>query len=222
MKNIIPFKKDVIFKTNLSEITSISLENTLNIKSDVVSGDFIINGEYKMNDNSATTEPFEIKLPFEICIDERFDSNDAIVDIDDFYYEIKNNNVLSVSIDVLLDHLKERPPVEIEDIVDVTPVRQVIEDNNTECINESKASELETDSRENIEEKINSIFNSSSFDKEVYVTYNVFIVRDGDSIDSIIEKYNTTVEELKKYNDISNLQIGDKLIIPTKLDYEGN
>ena len=28
MKNIIPFKKDVIFKTNISEVTSISLENT--------------------------------------------------------------------------------------------------------------------------------------------------------------------------------------------------
>ena len=29
MKKIIPFKKDITFKTNLSEITSISLEHTL-------------------------------------------------------------------------------------------------------------------------------------------------------------------------------------------------
>ena len=29
MKNIIPFKKDIIFKTKLGEITSIYLENTL-------------------------------------------------------------------------------------------------------------------------------------------------------------------------------------------------
>ena len=29
MKDIIPFKKDIIFKTKLEEITSISLENTL-------------------------------------------------------------------------------------------------------------------------------------------------------------------------------------------------
>ena len=36
MKNIIPFKKDVIFKTNISEITSISLENTLNINKDII------------------------------------------------------------------------------------------------------------------------------------------------------------------------------------------
>ena len=42
MKNIIPFKKDVIFKTNLSEITSISLENTLNLKNDTISGDFSV------------------------------------------------------------------------------------------------------------------------------------------------------------------------------------
>ena len=36
MKNIIPFKKDVIFKTNISEVTSISLENNLSIKDDVI------------------------------------------------------------------------------------------------------------------------------------------------------------------------------------------
>ena len=36
MKNIIPFKKDVIFKTNISEVTSISLENTLSIKDDII------------------------------------------------------------------------------------------------------------------------------------------------------------------------------------------
>ena len=59
-----------------------------------------------------------------------------------------------------------------------------------------------------------------SKDSEVYVTYNVLIIRDGDTIDSILEKYNVTEDELKKYNDLSNLQLGDKLIIPNS--YEGN
>ena len=127
MKNIIPFKKDVIFKTNLSEITSISLENTLNLKDDTISGDFIISGDYKVSDKSTTVEPFELNIPFEIVLDDRFDTKKATVDIDDFYYEIVNNNVLSVSIDVLVDHLGEKPLVELEDLVDVTPVRTILD-----------------------------------------------------------------------------------------------
>ena len=234
MKNIIPFKKDVIFKTNLSEITSISLENTLNLKDDTISGDFIISGDYKVSDKSTTVEPFELNIPFEIVLDDRFDTKKATIDIDDFYYEIVNNNVLSVSIDVLVDHLGEKPLVDLEDLVDVTPVRVVLdsEDDDMEeksikeevieerCIEEEEELPKRDMDKEELEEKINSIFNNSTFTDDVYVTYNVFILRDGDTLDSIMEKYNITKEELEKYNDLSNLQLGDKLIIPNT--YEKN
>lgn len=232
MKNIIPFKKDVIFKTNLSEITSISLENTLNLKDNTISGDFIISGDYKISDNSTTVEPFELNIPFEIIMDDRFDTSKATIDIDDFYYEIINNNVLSISIDVLVDHLIEKPVIELEDLTEVVPVRTVLdyeEDNMEEtkeevieerCIEEEDVLPRKDLEKTEIEEKINSIFNNSSFVDEAYVTYNVFIIRDGDTLDSILEKYNVTKEELEKYNDLSNLQLGDKLIIPNS--YEGN
>ena len=236
MKNIIPFKKDVIFKTNLSEITSISLENTLNLKDDTISGDFIISGDYKVSDKSTTVEPFELNIPFEIVLDDRFETKKATVDIDDFYYEITNNNVLSINIDVLVDHLSEKSLIELEDLVDVAPVRVVLdsEDDNMEkeniieeescvderCIEEEDVLPDRDMSKDEIETKINSIFNNSSFSDEVYVTYNVFIIRDGDTLDSIMEKYSVTKEELEKYNDLSNLQLGDKLIIPNS--YENN
>jgi len=226
MKNIIPFKKDVIFKTNLSEITSISLENTLNLKDDTISGDFIISGDYKVTDKSTSVEPFNLNIPFEIVLDDRFETSKATIDIDDFYYEIVNNNVLSVSIDVLVDHLQEKPLIEMEDLVDVTPVRTVLDleeeemENSVEerCVEEEET--LPKRNSENIEEKINSIFSNGTFNDEVYVTYNVFIIRDGDTLDSIMEKYNVTQDELEKYNDLSNLKLGDKLIIPNS--YERN
>ena len=224
MKNIIPFKKDVIFKTNLSEITSISLENTLNLKDDTISGDFIISGDYKVSDKSTSVEPFNLNIPFEIVLDDRFETNKATIDIDDFYYEIVNNNVLSVSIDVLVDHLQEKTLVEMEDLVEVTPVRTVLdlEEEEMENIIEERCVEKEEElpkrNEEEIEAKINSIFSNGTFNDEVYVTYNVFIIRDGDTIDSILEKYNVTEDELKKYNDLSNLQLGDKLIIPNSYE----
>ena len=227
MKNIIPFKKDVIFKTNLSEITSISLENTLNLKDDTISGDFIISGDYKVTDKSTSVEPFNLNIPFEIVLDDRFETNRATIDIDDFYYEIVNNNVLSVSIDVLVDHLQEKPLIEMEDLVEVVPVRTVLDLEEEKMENSvveercvEKEDELPKRNEEEIEAKINSIFSNGTFNDEVYVTYNVFIIRDGDTLDSIMEKYNVTQDELEKYNDLSNLKLGDKLIIPNS--YEGN
>ena len=237
MKNIIPFKKDVTFKSNISEITSISLENTLNLKDSAITGDFIVSGEYKVSDNSTSVEPFEIKLPFEIEIDDRYETNKAIIDIDDFYYEIVNDNTLSISIDVLIDHLSEKPL--IEELKDVTPKRTILpniesEDSNMnkeevkEAIIEERCIEDEdidtpeenrdNESEEIVEQKINSIFNSSSFENDVYVTYNVFIIRDGDTLESIMEKYNVTEDELKKYNDLSSLKLGDKIIIPNNYE----
>lgn len=264
MKNIIPFKKDVIFKTNLSEITSISLENALNLNNDTISGDFIVSGEYKVSDKSTTVEPFELNLPFEIVIDDRYDTKKATIDIDDFYYEIVNNNVLSISIDVLIDKLQEKPLVELDDLVEITPVRDILsidddaeEEENKRDLKEEKEEETSEDimeevreevtepkkevkeeikdskiedvkeelvesrsdsEQELVEEKINSLFNQFSKDSEVYVTYNVYILRDGDSIDSILEKYNVTEETLRKYNDLSNLQLGDKIIIPNSYE----
>ena len=59
MKQIIPFKKELLFKTKISEITSISLENTLSLKeNDLVSGEFHISGDYKMTEASINREKF--------------------------------------------------------------------------------------------------------------------------------------------------------------------
>lgn len=228
MKNIIPFKKDVIFKTKISEITSISLEHTLNLQKDKVVGEFIVSGDYKVTDNSTSTLPFELKLPFEIVIDERYKTDKATIDIDDFYYEIVNDSILNISIDVLIDKLEEQPLIEFEDLTDLTPVRDMIEEEEemedlflreekeetVEKVEEVKEEELNEDIRESASEKINSLFSQFSKDSEAYVSYSVFIVREGDSVESILEKYNISIDDLKKYNDLSNLQIGDKLIIP--------
>ena len=52
MQKIVPFKKDIIFKTNLYEIVSISLDHELNIDENLVKGKFVISGEYKMLEKS--------------------------------------------------------------------------------------------------------------------------------------------------------------------------
>lgn len=187
MKEIIPFKKEIIFDRNIDEITSISLEHTLNIKNNDLNGDFIISGEYKSEESVV---PFNKKIPFNIVVDDVYKTSNATIDIDDFYYEVKNNNILFISIDVLIDKLER---VELEDI------REIIEEKK-----EERNEEISLD-----------IFNDSNFKTESYVEYNIYILREGDTIDTILDKYNTTIDKLKDYNDLDDLKIGDKIIIPS-------
>ena len=104
MKQIIPFKKELLFKTKVSEITSISLEHTLSLKNDdLISGEFIVSGDYKMTEGSINREVFKFKLPFDIALDSRYNVDNIIIDIDNFYYEIINNESLQVNIDVYIE-----------------------------------------------------------------------------------------------------------------------
>lgn len=66
---------------------------------------------------------------------------------------------------------------------------------------------------ENVNENDNLFFNFDN-SKESYGTFVVYMVRQNETINSILEKYNTSIEEIEKYNDIKDISIGSKLIIP--------
>ncbi len=61
---------------------------------------------------------------------------------------------------------------------------------------------------------VSSIFSSIASGEETFSTYYVYIVRESDTIESIIDKYKTTREQLQNYNDLSDVKVGTKLIIP--------
>lgn len=104
MKQIIPFKKDLPFKTKVSDITSISLERKIEILDDgIVTGTFYITGDYKMNEGSINREKFSFDLPFDITLDPRYDVNSVKADIEDFYYDVINEDTLKVNIDLYIE-----------------------------------------------------------------------------------------------------------------------
>ena len=115
MKQIIPFKKDLLFKTTVNEITSISLEHQIMIKKeDHLSGEFHISGDYKMTEASINRESFYFKIPFDIELDNQYQVDSITVDIDNFYYEVINNESLQVNIDLYIEgekKEKEDPPI---------------------------------------------------------------------------------------------------------------
>ena len=201
MKKIVPYKKELEFKTEVAEIASISLEHTLQkVGDNYISGNFMLNGEYKIVDISVNTEKFDFELPFEISIDKKYDTSNLTIDIDDFYYELKGDK-MAVNIDVLLDNLEEKEEV-----------RTVIE---PEVKKEVKAEEKKEVPLETKDEVRENFLNSLNVTK-AYRTYKVYIIREGDTLNSILERFQVTKEDLEAYNDISNITVGLKIIIPTK------
>lgn len=210
MKKLVPFKKDIKFKTNIYEITSISLEHTLKRKDNTITGELIISGDYKINSSSINTDNFKFNLPFDIQVGDNYILDEVVVDIDDFYYEVQNENTLKVVISISLDKLKEKelPVIEEKTIERSNEIIEKIEemdDKNMENIKEERCVE---------EEDIGSLFEIKEKD-EKFSTYKVYIVREGDTIESIMSKYSVNRELLDNYNDLSEIKIGDKIIIPS-------
>ena len=211
MRDIIPLKKDIIFNTIIGEITSINVEHEYKIKDELIEGNVSISGSYKMTEASVIEEDFFYKIPFGVSISSKVDKNTIKLDIDDFKYEIEKD-VLKVNVDLELV-CEETNNTQEENINNV----KIEEENNEEIANyfEDKNVTLNNEEEKiNIEENINNITNNIINNDVKYYTYKVYIVRKGDTVESICNKYNVTLNDLKEYNDLSNININDKIIIP--------
>lgn len=212
MEKIVPFKRDISFETKIAEIRSISLEHTYEIQNNLISGTFIISGNYKLTDTSTNVDPFKFEIPFDISIDSRYELNKATVDINDFFYELINNEVLSVSITLIIDNLEEKEEREMEEIQEEKQeVEEIKPVSYEEAENDDETEEVKPVSAS--PETIKSIFDNMD-ENEGYVVYKVHIVTENDTIESIMEKYDVTKEALEAYNNLNDLKIGDKLIVP--------
>lgn len=234
-----------MFKTKVCEITSISLEHVINKKDDdVVSGEFFINGEYKMTEGSINRESYDFKLPFDIALNSNYDVDSVKLDIDNFYYEILNSEILRVNIELLIEaEEKEYIPEPVREL----PKEELVDDEDFFTEEEKRAMDIEELNFENeIEDIKNSVIdndinivenhvdkmkkseeivnnniniNTNIFDNmsdsETYSTYYVYIVKEDDTIEKVLDKYGITKEELENYNNLDSFKPYDKIIIPT-------
>lgn len=90
--------------------------------------------------------------------------------------------------------------------------------NDTEEIKEMETQEMLEENTKEQEQTMGSLFSSLKESDETFSTYSVYILRQEETVQSLIEKYKTTKEELESYNDLSNLTIGSKIIIPLQND----
>lgn len=301
MKKVISFDKEILFPTMIGEITAISLDHTLKFLSkNDVEGDFVVSGRYKMTEASAIEEDFKYTLPIEITMAETFTLDTAKIDIKDFNYEVIDEEILKVKIDIQVEGVEEvvldDEKVEEESVVEeleetkeaenVSLVQEelrevevmieelpkepeviessILEEEVRECDGEEKCSyekltdvepvlvndsskieeeekedilketEVEpmiqkeevlveetknvVNNKEEVTNNIQSIFRVFNDAEETYKTYTVYIMRKNDSINTVLDRYQITKEQLEEYNDLSKIELGSKVIIPTTND----
>lgn len=235
MNLIIPFTKDIKFNSSIAEITSISLEHDYTVNDGEILGNFIVSGDYKSHELSVNKEHFEYVLPFSVELTTRIDRDSVDFSIEDFTYEIKNNDTLEVRIEYSVNALEEKEETK-EEVVEEEPLFERVEEDvtledmldtideevrdNTEEVKKEGTDKEDTmdtevvEEREVGEEEKNTIIDSINDADDAFVTYHIHIMKETDTIDSVCTKYNTTSNILSEYNDLSTVAIGDKLIIP--------
>ena len=234
MKKKINIEKRIDFPTMVGEITAISLEKDLKfVSEDEIEGNLILSGKYKLTEASRLEEDFNYKIPISINLMEKLDINTCTIEISNFTYDMQKENIMICTIELLIDGLelleeenrecdgdiKEiEIPVkeEIDKIVQTKETEKETNEENTtieekkEVISKEKAMEI---ADKKIAKPDMNIFNIND-DTETYGTLLVYIVKENETINTIITKYKTTVEELEKYNNLKDLTTGTKLIIP--------
>ena len=109
-----------------------------------------------------------------------------------------------------------------DDEVEILDEKEEMRDNMNDVIINDLFKQDEEKVKKVMEEKevisednaIESIFNNFNEKDEKFVTYYVHIVRENDNIDSICMKYGVSTEQLKEYNNIEQITLGTKIIVP--------
>ena len=225
MNQKIEFKKDCMLKTYVSNITDISLTHDYKILDDTIEGYFDVTGSYKVTMSSVETESFMFTIPFTIALSSLIDKDTIDLKLSDFNYSVEKDVLhLKMFLDMDYQEIEIKEDIEdneeidnmINDLMDkesTTNIKSPSEFHNEVMLDNVLDSKEEVSTKEKVSEKnFNTIFNEvkeSNFSK-----YKVYIMRSEDTLESILVKYNVTMEEIKEYNDIDNINIGSKIVIP--------
>ncbi len=219
MRQIIPLKKDILFKSKIGSLSNLNLDHDYKINDDIVNGTVALSGTYKMTEASVVEDDFFYTIPFSIAISDRIKKDTIQIEIEDFKYEIEKD-VLKVNID--LELTCDENETEKNDVSDYLDEYFKEEDENKDAPEEEmeikdvpKEEVKEVKTELDIDNEITNITNNIIETNDKYYTYKIYIVRENDTVESICSKYNISYEDLKEYNDLTEINIGDKIIIPS-------
>lgn len=211
MNCIIPFESKVNFKSPVKEICSISLEHEITKNESELLGNFFVTGTYKEHELSVNTTDFKFTIPFSVELTNRVDINTLEFNIDNFTYEL-NNNELLIKIDYVIDadDLKEDRVELLEDPLDLIDEKSQEDNNQRENLTILETEQILDQTKE-------KIVNNMNFADDI-ASYHVYIVKENDTIETISKKYNIDKDDIYKINKKDNISLNDVLLIP--LNYE--
>lgn len=245
MKSVIPFTKELDFNAKVQEITSISLEREFSVEDGSVVGNLFVTGDYKSHEISVNVTPFSFKIPFTIEIPDNLDKDSITIEISDFAYDMVDDSKITVHIELELEGNEIVQEVEEDELVDVPveidseEILKMMEERKEEEAENKQAEEDEEILEEFIEEdlKENPTENDEERDKvqeieivkesedvlmqnidkdSEYTTYHIHMVKEGETVETICTMYNSNINLLMDYNDLSNLTPGEKILIPSE------
>ena len=217
MQRNIPLQKNIDFNNSFEKITYINIEHDYKIYDSSIVGTFSINGKYRKTEASLIDEDFSFNVPFDIELSDLVDTNTVSLEISDFNYSIVSNNQILINVDLVLNYEeKENDRNEnLETILNSLDMNELDDD----CEDEKQEEDEQTIPKDNegvieVSEENLDVITGFISDKKDYVTYKVHILREGEDINLISNKYNVPINVLLEYNNESESKTGDKIIIP--------
>lgn len=224
MKETIEFKKDCMLKTYVSSISDITLSHDYKILVDTIEGYFDVAGSYKATMSSVEKEDFFYTIPFTIALSSLIDKDSINLRIHDFSYETEKDVLhLKMVLDMEYSKLPEEVNNEETGEKEMKEVNDVIDDyiNEKDLLSPKdfhdevmldKTATIKETNNEITDNNMKTIFNNVT--EEEYSKFKVYIMREEDTLDSILLKYNVKIDDITDYNDVENIHVGDKIIIP--------
>ena len=221
----IPFESVVQFKTICCEITKMSLEHEFTINNDTILGNFIISGDYRSHEISVNKDDFNYILPFQVELNDNINLDTIELDIDDFTYEIVGNDSLKINIvynvkadlkeDIEFERVDEEELVkELDNLDDLDLEKDYPKENIAENFIEEDKEKIKLSEDRKVSGSTQTDIINSISDEESYVTYHIHMVKENETLESISALYKINLNVLKEYNEITELNIGDKVLIP--------
>lgn len=114
--------------------------------------------------------------------------------------------------------------LENEEIEEKSASREDIEVKEEEDLEELEAKDdreqigVQSTIKEEVKEAVSedTIINSIKNTGDEYTTYHIHMVSDGETVETICTMYNSNLNILGEYNELGELNVGDKVIIPEK------
>lgn len=212
MNEIVSFTKEINFNNNIDRIISISLEHTIGYDNESsVRGDLIVSGSFRQSPITLIDTPFSYRIPVDIVLDSRYDLSNITIDIDNFTYDLIDNNKLKIDVDLLIDNLELGKE---DELINVNDLFLEKEEDKKELEIPVKESNEDNVAKEEKPVLNDSLFSNLTFN-ETYVTYSIYVIKEGDTIEDIMDKYKVSRTELEEYNDLESINQGTKIIIPS-------